>query len=400
MEKYLKICEHLHNLTLVPMMMITGKAELIHTWPYMPEIFFRNEGVRNVLENFGLLHRDIRHPLISYIEPGYFLGVVQLEPELYLLLGLVSPIVYSRKEILAICADVIAPSALQEHCDMMMRVPTMNQFQIRDLICILVQAALGEEIPEENILFSDFTFHRPKISGQLGQILFDQREEPDFHVPTEFETVMCGAVESGNLELLVRWMSLPIRGRVGRMSSSELRQEKYTLVCLTTLISRAAIRGGLPAETAFNLGDLYCQRADLLTEKQAVETLSYEMTLDFCEKVKEIRNKASVSPVVRNCLDYISIHLHNPLNLEELSAHCGLCSRSLSIRFKKEMGMGISEYIHREKMQEAKYLLRNTSYSISEISSYLNYPSQSYFTQIFKRYCDLTPQLYRDAPEI
>ena len=100
--------------------------------------------------------------------------------------------------------------------------------------------------------------------------------------------------------------------------------------------------------------------------------------------------------MIQKCISYISVHLHEPITLEQLSQHCALCGRSLSLRFKKEMGMGIPEYIHREKLQEADYLLKHTHYSISEITSFLNYPSQSYFTQIFKKYYQVTPQVFRD----
>ena len=96
-------------------------------------------------------------------------------------------------------------------------------------------------------------------------------------------------------------------------------------------------------------------------------------------------------------MDYISVHLHETINLDQLSQHCGLCSRSLSLRFREELGMGIPEYIHREKIREAEYLLRHTDYSLSDIALFLNYPSQSYFTQIFKKYRQQTPQQYRDS---
>ena len=102
------------------------------------------------------------------------------------------------------------------------------------------------------------------------------------------------------------------------------------------------------------------------------------------------------SPLIQSCLQDISVHLHEPIPLEQLSRHCGLCTRSLSLRFREETGMGVPEYIHREKLREAEYLLRHTDYSLSEITSYLNYPSQSYFTQIFKKYKGQTPQQYRD----
>ena len=181
------------------------------------------------------------------------------------------------------------------------------------------------------------------------------------------------------------------------MSSNDLRQQKYSFICMATLASRAAIRGGLPAETAFSLSDLYCQRVDLLSENTLVQNLTYTMLADYCERVREIQKRPVTSPVISNCLSYISVHLHEPISLEQLSQHCGLCTRSLSLRFKKEMGMGIPEYIHREKLQEAEYLLQHTSYSLSEITSYLNYPSQSYFTEIFKKYKQMTPQQCREG---
>ena len=67
---------------------------------------------------------------------------------------------------------------------------------------------------------------------------------------------------------------------------------------------------------------------------------------------------------MKSCINYISEHLHDDMRLEELSRRCGLCSRSLSIKFKAEMGMGIPEYIHREKLREARYLLDYTDYTL------------------------------------
>ena len=101
-------------------------------------------------------------------------------------------------------------------------------------------------------------------------------------------------------------------------------------------------------------------------------------------------------PLIEKCLTYISVHLHEPVGLEDLSRHCNLCGRSLSLRFRKELGMSIPDYIHREKLREAEYMLRHTDYSLSAITMYLNYPSQSYFTQVFKKYRGQTPQQYRD----
>lgn len=398
MQKYLRICEQLHNLTFVPLLICNDKEEILHSWPRVPEGYLDRKWLHLILTDFREKHLDPLHPLISCIDPGYFLGVAEPDPGWFIIVGLVGPFRHTRQEVLSLCTGVITPSCLQAFCDLLLQMPAMNLFQVRDLLCILTELAQGHPLPPENVLLCDVVRHAPDEGRKVEKTLFDQREDLEFHVPTDFEETVCQAVESGNAELLMRRLSSPITGSVGRMSVNDLRQQKYSLVCLATLISRAAIRGGLPRETAFILSDLYCQRADMLGEIPDVEHLTYEMALDFCEKVRQVRGKAAVSPVVQNCIDYISVHLHEPLSVEDLSSRCGLCSRSLSLRFKKEVGMGIPEYIHREKMKEARYLLRHTDYSLSRISSSLNYASQSYFTRIFKQCCGQTPQQYRDSP--
>ena len=67
-------------------------------------------------------------------------------------------------------------------------------------------------------------------------------------------------------------------------------------------------------------------------------------------------------------------------------------------RFKKETGQSVADYLHAQKMQEAKYLLRSTDYTLADIAEFLNYASQSYFTKIFRQFTGQTPQQYRDTP--
>ena len=129
--------------------------------------------------------------------------------------------------------------------------------------------------------------------------------------------------------------------------------------------------------------------------EMCIRDRTYTMAVDFCRRVADTKNSGAQNPAVKSCINYISEHLHDDMRLEELSRRCGLCSRSLSIKFKAEMGMGIPEYIHREKLREARYLLDYTDYTLAEIAGFLNYPTQSYFTQIFKKYQGCTPQQYR-----
>ena len=63
--------------------------------------------------------------------------------------------------------------------------------------------------------------------------------------------------------------------------------------------------------------------------------------------------------------------------------------------FKKETGYSVSGYIMNKKLETAKSMLASSDYSIAEISASLAFPSQSYFTNVLKKDCGLTPKEYR-----
>lgn len=384
--------ECMSGITDIPLSVVDQDGNILRSWPEMEEEAVSAPSIQNMLDYFRAMSNSPSHPLICIVEPGFLLGVAQLETEHFLLVGLVSPYRHTREVILAMVNEVIQPAHLQEYCDMLLKQPPVSLEKLKELLCILTQLA-GVEVEPEDILFPDDAKGILSTST-LDRSMYEQRSA-DTHVPLDYETAICTAIEAGNGRLLKKAVFSPIQGSVGKMSSNDLRQQKYAFVCMATLASRAAIQGGLAAETAFNLNDLYCQRADLLGDVTKIQNLSYKMLVDFCEKVRTEGRGPEISELIGTCLDYISVHLHDSISLDMLSAHCGLCGRSLSMRFRKEVGMSIPDYIHSEKVKEAKYLLRHTAYSLSEIASYLNYPSQSYFTQVFKKHTQQTPQQYR-----
>ena len=71
----------------------------------------------------------------------------------------------------------------------------------------------------------------------------------------------------------------------------------------------------------------------------------------------------------------------------------------LSTRFKQVTQTSIPDYISRQKILEAKRLLRLTDKPLSEISEYLSFSSQSYFQNVFKKIAGITPLEYRNTQE-
>ena len=392
-------CRYLHEVTGLPLALAQEGGQYLAVWPEISPEFVFPRVVKLLLQDFALQKRDEDHPLILYNEPGFFTGVLRLPDGRYCLAGPVSPLSHSREEVLAYCAEAVRPYYLKAYCSMLMNAPLVSLTRMKSLLCLLAQGAAGRTIPPENLLFCDNTFWRPVSGPALDKQLFESREELRSHVPYEFETAICSAVEQGDDQELARRMTMPAQGRNGEMSGSPLRQMQYTFVAFLTLVTRAAVRGGLLAETAYSLSDIYCQSMDTMTDIDQITRLLYTAALDFCQRVKAARKDEGRSQLVRRCLEYIAVHLHEPLSLENLAGHCRVSVRTLSARFGQEMGQSPGEYIQKERIREACYLLAHTQYSLSDIAFFLNYSSQSYFARVFKEHLGCTPQQYRRRME-
>jgi AraC family transcriptional regulator, transcriptional activator of pobA len=70
----------------------------------------------------------------------------------------------------------------------------------------------------------------------------------------------------------------------------------------------------------------------------------------------------------------------------------------LSSLVKRVSGKSATQWINESIIMEAKHLLKYSKMTVQEISFYLNFPNQSFFTQYFKRQTNLTPSEYRVLP--
>ena len=108
-----------------------------------------------------------------------------------------------------------------------------------------------------------------------------------------------------------------------------------------------------------------------------------------------LQRSTITSKAVSTCIDYIYEHLHTRITLATLASVTNLSAPYLSRLFKKEIGYSVSEYILNKKLETAKSMLSSSDYSIAEISASLAFPSQSYFTNVLKKDCGLTPKQFR-----
>lgn len=103
---------------------------------------------------------------------------------------------------------------------------------------------------------------------------------------------------------------------------------------------------------------------------------------------------------VQAAVAYVNGHYREKIQLRELAEKLHINSVHLGREFKRTIGCGFNDYVHRLRAEEAQRLLRRTDMKISEISERLGYHDTEYFSAKFKAATGELPSAYRIREQV
>ncbi len=282
---------------------------------------------------------------------------------------------------------------LQEYFENMVPYPFENFLEI---VCFVNYALNGEKLSVANLVAkeSDDCLLQ-EAAGAVDRSPAEIAENP--HNTFQAEKLMLSYVTTGNMEAIQTFIRQPPTGQIGLLAHNELRQRKNLIIVAATLISRAAILGGMSAKVALVLSDWYIQKAELLKSGKDLTALNMEMLLDYTRRVEQIKLGTDSPRLSRKIMRYICKNMSEKNTTADLAKQFNMSRTYLCEQFKAETGKTIGDFITSVKVEEAKRLLTGTDISIAEISDFLAFSSQSYFQNVFKKEVGKTPKQYRDG---
>jgi AraC-like DNA-binding protein len=102
------------------------------------------------------------------------------------------------------------------------------------------------------------------------------------------------------------------------------------------------------------------------------------------------------SKLIKEISEWIRIHNARKITVDTTAVYFGYNADYLSLLFKKEMGIGLKQYINKEKMQCAKNLLLSSNYSIKQIADTMGFDDENQFTKYFKYHESQSPIKFRN----
>lgn len=131
---------------------------------------------------------------------------------------------------------------------------------------------------------------------------------------------------------------------------------------------------------------------DAMAQALTAQLLSRHSTLRSPAKLEHIDMPAHK---IRAAIEYMETHLGDDLSIESIAAAVGMSS----FRFARGFAKGVDQSPHRflvtRRIEVAKDLLRSTDRKLADIARAVGFSTQSHFTAVFGKRCQMTPLAYR-----
>ena len=264
--------------------------------------------------------------------------------------------------------------------------------------CLFLNYCLhNESLPLEELINSE-----PGASIQISltdasflEETYQTKENEQHNQTYAIEEQILNLVRTGNYKGFKNIEFSDSNYHLGVTGSTALSQLKNDIIITTTICTRAAIEGGLDYDSAYQLSDYFIQSSERLSSIEQLYDLLSKVGYSFAEKVANSKTPVSTDGCIKKAIQYIQQNTNQHLTVGDVANYVGFSKSYFSAYFKKTLGFSVSAFILRCKLEEGKKLLQYTDKSISTISTFLCFSSQSHFHTAFKKQFGVTPSEYR-----
>jgi DNA-binding response OmpR family regulator len=181
---------------------------------------------------------------------------------------------------------------------------------------------------------------------------------------------------------------------------NDLRTSHIPVVLLTAKTSIEQQIEGIK-----NLADAYVTKPfNTLFLEQTIKSLlanRARLKEHFTGEMPVTLNTQTISKPDRKFISEFSALVESNLsnedfNIDSICRNLGVSRVQLYKKVKALMNMNVNDYILSTRLQKAKYLLKNETFTIAEIASRTGFSSPTYFSTVFKSKVGVTPKEFRE----
>ena len=170
---------------------------------------------------------------------------------------------------------------------------------------------------------------------------------------------------------------------------------KARLLELCTLLSRAAVEGGAELQKIFGMNYGFIGELSKLKTLEALSFWILKVLDTFTENIFYISDAKNIE-IIQKAVNYVNDNIDGAITLDMVAEQVHLNPSYFSTIFKKETGVGFSDYLNKVRIEKSKSLLKDRRYSILDIALMVGFEDQSYYSRVFRKFTGMTPKDYRN----
>ncbi|UXR78586.1 AraC family transcriptional regulator [Staphylococcus sp. IVB6227] len=283
------------------------------------------------------------------------------------------------------------------------RLNTLKQYLLKVPVCSYNQALkmtrlamryLKNKYHYDEVLTVDFNFH------ELPETHAENKAQYDYTLAQiqqryDLENRMLIAIENGMVEEALQLNTQIVASVSGlQRVRDELLNQKYKSYLMNSLSRKAIERANVNLLTVDHISQRFATLIDEANTLEELEQIDKDLIYEYAVTAMKVKS-LNYSSAISKTIQYIEMHIDQPILLEQLAENVSLAPAYLSRLFNKEVGQSISKYILILRLETACNLLKTTSMHIDEIAQYVGFNQQSYFTKCFRFHYGQTPSQYR-----
>ncbi len=228
--------------------------------------------------------------------------------------------------------------------------------------------------------------------------------EMTFHKPNEFHNLSGDNNTAPNVSIITfECKSRAMKAFEGKIFRLDAEQKSLLSMLFEEGLS------------CFKLVDEHNPLLQKLEKIEGAPTGSSQMTknllevflIKLCRKstdvvTKQMRNShildgADVPYNVEEILDYLHESVYGKITVSDIAHRLGKSESAVKQLFSRYRKNGIIKYYNSLKINEAKRLIREQSYNMTQISDMLCFDNPQYFSKCFKNATKMTPSEYKES---
>ena len=272
---------------------------------------------------------------------------------------------------------------------------TLNR--MLNFVSFLYELLEGKDIQPDDLMEKNNLIEEKELREEHDtiRIELDKPDEAAYHHTYMEERYVMDCIREGNVED-INERATGLFEKAGVLSKKNFNNQRNLAIVTTTMATREAIAGGVAPADAYRLSDYLINQIDQCQTMEEMLELNQRSIYKFTKLVADTRKTRSFSSYTEQCKDYIARNYHHKIYLEDIAEAIGISSGHLSRSFRQDTGEKLVDYIQKFRVERAANLLKYSDATLSEISDYVCFNSQSHFGSVFKEYMKMTPRQYRE----